>query len=201
MNDKLQTLTDKIYQEGVEKGNREAQEVIETAQKEATSIIAKAKEEALTIIAKAESDAANLKSNSASELKLSSNQALNAVKQEITSIITDSIISPDIKTATTDQEYIKSLLEAVIKEWAAGKETNLQILVPEGTGKGVTEYFNSTAKGVLDKGFTIKEVNGIKSGFQVAPADGSYKVSFTDEEFSNFFKEFVRPQLSQLLFS
>ena len=61
-------------------------------------------------------------------------------------------------------------------------------------------YFAAKAKSLLDKGVTIKEVNGVKSLFTVKPADGSYKVEFGQEEFENYFKAFLRPQLIEMLF-
>ena len=55
-------------------------------------------------------------------------------------------------------------------------------------------------KALLDKGVTIQQVNGIKTLFTVSPADGSYKVNFGEEEFMNYFKAFLRPQLVEMLF-
>ena len=46
----------------------------------------------------------------------------------------------------------------------------------------------------------IESVNGTKVLFSISPADGSYKVNFGEEEFENYFKEFLRPQLVQMLF-
>lgn len=62
------------------------------------------------------------------------------------------------------------------------------------------KYFASNAKNLLDKGVKIEEVNGAKALFSVSPADGSYKVNFGEEEFENYFKEFLRPQLVKMLF-
>ena len=58
----------------------------------------------------------------------------------------------------------------------------------------------SNAKYLLDKGVQIQQVNGKKASFTIAPADGSYKVSFGEEEFVEYFKEFLRPQLIDALF-
>lgn len=46
MENKIQELTDKIYHEGVEKGNEEAKNLIHNAKAEAEKIIAEAKKEA-----------------------------------------------------------------------------------------------------------------------------------------------------------
>ena len=45
MENKIQELTDKIYREGVEKGNEEAQKLIAKAQEEAKRIIEDARSE------------------------------------------------------------------------------------------------------------------------------------------------------------
>ena len=49
----LSELTDKIYAEGVEKGNAEAQQIIAKAQAEAESIVAEAKKQAEAVQAQA----------------------------------------------------------------------------------------------------------------------------------------------------
>ena len=56
------------------------------------------------------------------------------------------------------------------------------------------------AKEILDKGVSIEKVNGRSALFTIQPTDGSYKVSFGKEEFEDYFKSFLRPQLVQMLF-
>ena len=46
----------------------------------------------------------------------------------------------------------------------------------------------------------IEKVSGHDASFTIAPADGSYKVSFGEDEFVSFFKEFLRPGLVEMLF-
>ena len=70
MENKIQELTDKIYREGVEKGNEEAQRLIDEAQKKAQKLIADAQKEAEGIIANARKSADELTENTKSELKL-----------------------------------------------------------------------------------------------------------------------------------
>ena len=62
------------------------------------------------------------------------------------------------------------------------------------------KVFHRSGKELLDKGVKIEQVNGNKTLFSVSPADGSYKVNFGEEEFMNYFKEFLRPQLVEMLF-
>ena len=53
---------------------------------------------------------------------------------------------------------------------------------------------------MLDGGVKIEKVSGKNAGFTIVPADGSYKVSFGEDEFVAFFKEFLRPGLVEMLF-
>jgi len=76
----------------------------------------------------------------------------------------------------------------------------MKILIPKKDEKAISQYFNSVAKGLLDKGFSIETVNGLKTGFQVTPAKGGYKISFTDQDFIAFFQEYLRPKVVELLF-
>ena len=79
MENKIQELTDKIYREGVEKGNEEAQKLIVKAQEEAQKIVENAQKEADSIVAAARKSADELAENTKSELKLFAGQALSLI--------------------------------------------------------------------------------------------------------------------------
>lgn len=202
MDTSLQQLTDKIYQEGVEKGNAEAESIVAAAKKEAEKIIKDAEKKALKLAKKATIEAAETQKTSLSELQMASQKAIGALKQEITQIIGGDIIDSSIKAATSDVKFLQKTIETAIKNWASSddKALNMNVIVPEKDEKAIKEYFSKSAKGVLDKGFTIESANNIKAGFQLAAADGTYKISFTDDDFIAFFKEFVRPKIATLLF-
>jgi V/A-type H+-transporting ATPase subunit E len=202
MDNRLRELTDKIYQEGISKGNEEAEKIVSEARAEAEKILAEARKKAEDIVSEAEKKSAEFDQNTKSELKLASRQAVDALKQELVGIINGTITTSEIKAAMGDTAFIRKAIETAVKNWAVhNQETvDMQVLIPKEDEKAITDYFAGAAKGVLDKGFTIETVNNLKAGFQVAPADGSYKVSFTDEDFINFFKEFLRPKIVELLF-
>jgi V/A-type H+/Na+-transporting ATPase subunit E len=202
MDNRLQELTDKIYQEGISKGNEEAEKIVSDARAEAEKILADAKKKAEDIVSEAGKKSAEFDQNTKSELKLASRQAVDALKQELVGIINGTITSTEIKAAMGDAKFVQKAIETAVKNWAVHNEEtiDMQVLIPKEDEKAIRDYFAGVAKGVLDKGFSIETVNNLKAGFQVAPADGSYKVSFTDEDFINFFKEFLRPKIVELLF-
>lgn len=203
MDTSLQQLTDKIYQEGVEKGNAEAKSIVDAAKKEAEKIITEAEKKAKKVAEKAVVDAEETQKTALSELQMASQKAISALKQEIIQIVGGDIIDADIKAATSDVKFLQKTIETAVKNWASSddKVLDMSVIVPGKDEKAIQDYFAKTAKGVLNKGFTIVSANNIKAGFQLAPADGSYKISFSDSDFIAFFKEFVRPKIATLLFN
>ena len=185
MNNKLQELTEKIYLEGVEKGKVEAAQLIADAEHEADKIKAEAAK-----------NASELDKNTKSELKLFAEQSVNAIKTEITNLLSDKIASDAVKAATSDKVFMQKTITALVEQWA--KEGNVTIEAKD--AKALTDYFMANAKELLNKGVSINEVKGLKTDFAIAPAQGGYKITFGNDEFIAYFKEFLRPKLVELLF-
>lgn len=196
MENKIQELTDKIYREGVEKGNAEAQRLIANAQEEAKKIVEDARKEADSVIAASHKSAAELAENTKSELKLFAGQAVNALKSEIATMVTDKIVSAPVAEFAKNKDFLNAFIVALAGKWSV----NEPIVISVADAESLKKYFAANAKVLLDKGVQIEQVNGIKTLFTVSPADGSYKVNFGEEEFMNYFKEFLRPQLVEMLF-
>ena len=196
MENKIQELTEKIYREGVEKGNDEANRLISNAREEAAKIIEDARKEADAIILAARKNATEISENTQSEIKLFAGQALNALKTEVTSLLSNQVVSDAVKNFVGDKEFLNKFIVTLAEKWVSDEP----IVISTADAEGLKKYFATKAKEVLDKGVKIEQDNGIKSVFSISPADGSYKVNFGEEEFENYFKEFLRPQLVEMLF-
>lgn len=194
--DKIQELTSKLYSEGVEKGKREAEKIIAEANAQKKQILDEATAKAQEIIAAAEKQSAEMRSHTEAELKLFAAQAIEALKTEITNLITDKLASDNVKAAMQDQTFIQKIIVELVRNWSKNEKLTIGVQ----NSKELETYIASNAKDLLDKGLKIESVNGIKSGFTLSPEDGSYKVKFGEEEFIEYFKEFLRPQVQKLLF-
>ena len=192
----LSELTDKIYAEGVEKGNAQAQEIIAQAEKKAEAIIADAEKKAAALKANAEKDAKDLDKKTRAELKLYAEQSFNAVKTEITNLLADKIAADSVKVATADAKFMQELIAKLAEQMAK----NGEVLIEAKDAEALRKYFAANAKGLLDKGVKIVEVKGIKTDFTIQPAKGGYKLAFGEAEFIAYFKEMLRPQLVEMLF-
>ncbi|MBO5619438.1 MAG: hypothetical protein J5902_05580 [Paludibacteraceae bacterium] len=192
----LSELTNKIYTEGVEKGNAEAQQIVEKANAQAQEIISQAEKKAAQIVAAAEQQSQDLDKKTRAELKLYAEQSVSAVKTEITNLLADTISSDSVKAATADAKFMQGLIAKLAEQMAKDGD----VVIETKDAEALKKYFTANAKALLEKGVTIKEVKGIKTEFTIQPAKGGYKLAFGDAEFIAYFKEMLRPQLVEMLF-
>ncbi len=192
----LSEITEKIYAEGVEKGNAQAQEIVAQANEKAAAIIAEAEKKAAALVAEAETKSADLDKKTRAELKLYAEQSVNAVKTEIVNLLSDQIAADSVKAATADAKFMQGLIAKLAEQMVKDGE----VLIEAKDAEALKKYFAANAKALLDKGVKIAEVKGIKTDFTVQPAKGGYKLAFGDAEFIAYFKEMLRPQLVEMLF-
>lgn len=194
--EKIQELTEKLYREGVEKGQAEASSIIEEAKQQASQILAEAREQAQGIEAQAQKKAAELNANTKSELKLYTGQAMSALKSEIANVLTNGVVEKAVADLTDSKDFLGQFAVALASKWAEDEP----IVISSSEAESLKSYFAAHAKALLDKGVTIEKVSGKPTLLSISPADGSYKVNFGKEEFETYFKNFLRPQLVEMLF-
>lgn len=196
MNTTLQELTQKIYAEGVEKGNQEAAKIVADAQAKAEELVKQAQKEAEQIVATARKNAEEIDQNTKSELGLFARQSVNALKTEIANLVCNKVVENAVKQATAEPNFLRGVIAEVAKQWAQNGTVEIQTK----DAQELTNYFTAQAKELLDKGVKITEVKKMATDFAILPEDGSYKVTFGDAEFEAYFKAFLRPKLVELLF-
>lgn len=196
MENKIQELADKIYQEGVEKGNSEARKLVQQAREEAEAVVADARKQAESILSEARKSAGEMADNAKSELRLFARQAVDALKSEVASLLTRQSVSDAVKGFVADEDALNEFMLKVASQWSADEP----IVISTADAESLRKYFAAKAKALLDKGVKIEQVNGMKALFSISPAGGSYRVDFGEEEFENYFKSFLRPQLVDMLF-
>ena len=196
MNTKIQELTDIIYNEGVAKGQAQADQILADARSQAEKLVADARKEADAVLAAAKKESADNAENVRKELKLYAQQAVEALKSEIATVVTDKIVTESVKGFTADQKAFNEFILTIAQEW--GKNQSIEIKAKD--ADKLKQYFAAKAKQLLDGGVKITQVNGREAEFSIQPADGSYKVNFGTQEFENWFKSILRPQLVETLF-
>ncbi|MDD4309293.1 MAG: hypothetical protein PHO32_02845 [Candidatus Cloacimonetes bacterium] len=199
MNDQLQDLLKRVYEEGVAKANAEAEMILSKAKEEAGSIVAKASAEAENLVQTAEKQALDIKKNTQSDLSLAANHSLNTIKQKITELILSKTLNANLGVAFADVDFIKKLSFEALQAWKENSATG-SIVISEAMKPKLDEFFLKSLKDLFDNKLQIDFSPTMKQGFEISPQDGTYKLSFNDEDFANLFKTYLRPRTKELLF-
>jgi len=200
MQNKLQELTDRLYQEGLSKGKEEGARLVEAAQSEAQAIIEKAKAQAAEIVEQAKADAADYKTKIEGDLKMASSQSLQFTKKEIENLVVTKIADEQVSKALTSPDFLKEIIKTVAEKFSAQESADLQMVLPAALQNQVEPFIKSelakVVKGDVKADFSKK----IAGGFTIGPKDGGYFISLTDDSFKELIGEYLRPVTKKLLF-
>ena len=195
MQDKLQELTDRLYNEGLSKGKQDGEELLQKAQIEADGIIAQAKAEAERIIAQANKEAEELKTKVTADVKMAATQSIAVTKQEIEKMVVTNAATEGVKANMSNSAFVKELITNVVKAFnpANASPVDLSLILPESLKAEVEPFVKNEIakqfKGEVKVDYS-KKMNG---GFKVAPKDGGYVLQFTDDDY-------LRPATKKILF-
>ena len=202
MHSSVEELTRKIYQEGIEKAEQETEEILKEARQKAQAIVEKAERKSKTMIADAEKRAADLKIKNETEMRLAARQSLSTLKQKIRDMLVWEVTSKPFPAAFDDKEFVQELIKKLVDFWLInfGKNEGLNILLPKKDYDEAQDYVRNNVQELLKKGVKVDFDDIMTNGFQISPEDGRFKVSFTAEDFENYFKSFAKPRIFKLLF-
>lgn len=200
MQNKLQELTDKLYNEGLSKGREEGEALLAKAKSQAADIVAEAEKKAAEIMTKAEKEAEAYKVKVAGDLKMAASQSVQATRKDIEDLVVFKMTGSATEKALSDEAFVKDVIKAVAEKFNAETAMDLNLVLPE-TLKSSLEPFvknelSTILKGQVNASFSKK----IAGGFTIGPKDGSYFISLTDETFKELISEYLRPATRKLLF-
>jgi V/A-type H+-transporting ATPase subunit E len=200
MQNKLQELTDKLYNEGLSKGKQEGEELLAKAKVQAEEIVAKAQTEAAQIVAAAQKQAEEIKTKVASDIKMASSQSLSATKKDIETLVVGKMTDEPVKKALTSADFVKELIKAVAEKFTTEGPMDLALILPESLQKDLEPFVNGELGKALNAGIEASFSKKVGGGFKIGPKDGGYFVSFTDETFNELIAEYLRPATKKILF-
>jgi len=202
MQNKLQELTDKLYQEGLSKGKQEGHELLEKAKKEADVLLSNARAQADLMIEEAKKSIAELHDNAQNELKMAAQQSVAKLKLEVESLIVAKALQAPIHQAVTDVDFIKSVIKTAIEAFnpQSGVNPSLTLLLPASQQKELEEFFKIQVDKKLSDNLTLIFDHKQKTGFTISSKEGGYQLRFSDVDFEALFAEYLRPKTKALLF-
>jgi len=202
MQDKLQELTDRLYNEGLSKGKHDGEELLQKAQTEADRIVAYAKVEAEHIIAQANKEAEELKTKVAADVKMAATQSIAVTKQEIEKMLVTKAAAEGVKTNMTNAAFVKELIASVVKAFNPqnASPVDLSLILPESLKAELEPFMKNEIANQFKSEVKVDYSKKMNGGFKVAPKDGGYVLQFTDEEFTQLIANYLRPATKKILF-
>ena len=198
---KLDSLLERIYQDGVEKSNKKADEIISNAKSEADRIIKEAEAKSEEIIKEAERKSEELKKNTITDVRMAGVQSISALKQRIKELVTAKVLEDSLKGAFADTAFLKDLILEVVKKWdISSSDSDVTVYFPESKKSDIDSAFEKSIKGVI-KNAAINFDKKLSNGFKIVPENGNYQLQFTDEDFVEFFSDYIKAKTEEVIFS
>lgn len=201
MQNKLQELTDKLYNEGLSKGKQEGEAVLANARVQAAEIVDNAKKEAAGIVAAARKESENIRTKADGDLRIAAGQSIEATRQAIENLVVCNLTQKEVSSALTSAAFVKELLTAVVKAYSASSEAEgLDAVLPETLKKETEPFIKKELASMLKGGLNVTYSKKISGGFTISPKGSGYFISFTDETFNSLISEYLRPATKKILF-
>lgn len=202
MTDRIEEITQKIYNEGVTKAKRDAEKLISEAKEKAEAIIRSAKKTEEKIINDAQKKALEEKKRGEAELKLAAQQFIGHLKQQITNLISTAQVDKPVKEAFKDDDFIKQIILKIIEKWEPENQEkmDLTLLLSPNDQKELSDFLHAKATEAMNNGIVIREDPTLESGFRIGPKEGSYLINFTAQDFTNYFIQYLKNETKKLLF-
>lgn len=200
MSNKLQELTDRLYNEGLSKGKEEGEILLFKARKEADEIIANARKQAEDIVTEAEHRAAQLKEKAESDIKMASEQALMATKKDIENLLVNALCAEETGKVLSEEKFLKEIILAVAQKFSTQQSEDISLVLPASLKSMLEPWVSTELKKALKKEISVDFSKKIKGGFSIGPQNGSWYISMSDESFKALISEYLRPVTKKLLF-
>ena len=197
---KLQELTDKLYNDGLSKGREEGERLLEEARSQAGEIVARARKEAEDIVSEARRQADDYSQKVNSDLKMAAAQSFQATKSDIENLIIGKFAGEEMKNTLSSADFVKQFLQAVAEKFNPDDTSDLSVVLPASLQDELEPFVKGQLAKVLGKGVSASFSKKISGGFTIGPKDGRYFISMTDETFNELITEYLRPVTKRLLF-
>ena len=201
LNPDLKPLVDKVYNEGIKKAEEEAGKIIAEAKRQSSELLKETEAHIAKMEAQSKEQVNRIRENLNSELKAVAQQAVSTVKNELAAVISNKIAAQGIGEALNEKEFLQKIIFTVLQKWnPADTKLQFKLLLNKEDEAQLKEFFEQRIKKQLAAELEIVVENKIKSGFRIGVKNESYYVSFTGEDFENFFKGYLRKKTIEWIY-
>ncbi|HBE71220.1 MAG TPA: hypothetical protein DDW52_23995 [Planctomycetaceae bacterium] len=201
----VQQLIDRLHQEGVEKGQTEAEALLASARKQAVEVVDNAKKEAKEILAAAREEAAQTKRAGEEAIRLAGRDSILTLTEELRDGC-NRTLQRLIGESLQDQEFLRQLISEIAGQ-AVPKDAgrlHLEFLADDGEeekdGESPMDAFAKSLAGQsLREGLTFEVVDSTVPGVRVQVVDEELEIDLTDETLTHLLLKHLSPRFRRIL--
>lgn len=193
MQNTLERMVDRIYQEGISKAEDRARQIVSAAEARAEEITGKARSEAEEILRRAKAEADKLLKTAESDLRLLGSRGLSQLKSDIGRLITARAVAQPVATAASDVTFISEVITQLLRTGGGG---SFSLVVPEALREQITAQLSARLGSGLN-GLEIKSGTA-RSGFTVVQKEAGYELDFSEAALMEFLEPYLKPAVAAL---
>jgi V/A-type H+-transporting ATPase subunit E len=198
----VQSLIDRIRDEGVQAAQREADRVLQEAQKQAADMVAQARAEAEGLRSQARAEIKTERAAAQEALRLASRDTMLAFRAELTKRFTQAVkglVGVELK----DREFLRQMLLAIASQAVPDKKANrpLEVLLSnelfpenEAERQSLRSFILALAHEMIQAGIELKSSGENKPGIRIRLAGEDLEIDMTDEAISALLLKHLLPR-------
>ncbi len=199
MTDQLQSLLDRIQQDGVEKARAEADGIIENARDRAAKIVSDAEAKASEIRAAAEHDSRLSTERGRKALEQASRDVLLSLGDAIDRTIRG-LVKQDTGAAL-DTDAFAAVVAEIAAAYASSGETarDITVLVPEDKRETILQHVQARLGKAAADGLEISGDSRVTRGFRVVLKGENVEHDFSEEAVTETLCRLLRPHIAGIV--
>lgn len=195
MSEELKGLIEKIQTEGVLAAEEKARQIEQDARQKAKEILAEAGSAADKLTAEAKERIARMEESSSLAIKQAGRDTLISLKKEINSLL-GKVVKSNIAAAVSPHELTRIII-SLIKD--VRHKEGVQVTLSKEDLQKIEAGFLDELKEEIKKGVSLKEAEGLSSGFLISYDSGKSHFDFSDEALAEYLSSHLKPKLAEIL--
>jgi len=197
MTEDIQSLIEKINQEGVQAAEAKAREIENQARVKADQIIARAKSEADKMLAEANERISKMQEKEKALLSQAGRDLLLVLHQELNAML-DRLVVQELRASLAPEQMFK-ILSSIIQSACKQDKTEILVSLNKDDAEALENAFLAKLKEETKKEIVLKPSDGIRAGFVISFDAGKSQFDFSDQALSEYLGTYLKPKLKEIL--
>lgn len=205
----VQQLIDRLKEEGVERGQSEAETIINAARQEAASILDKARREAEDIVENARKEADRTRHSGGEAVRLAGRDAILKLTEELR-LDFESKLQRLVGHSLKDTKFLKKLIQEIARHAVSDEsERKLNILLladrtdtdksHASDEESLNEFVRSLGGEALRDGLTFRVADSDTPGVRVQIVDDDLEIDLTTETLTQLLWKHLSPRFRKII--